>query len=1029
MDRADIHDRLVSIASFFQDDFSIDWLVELTGLKVTQIIAILELEVGKKNFISRGAGIYALSGKTLEKKYSKIFNKKEKELLHRKIADLLLNEIPEDENNPLVVAQHLLHIHNNIEKCRYLVRAGDLCLKRYKNNEAFQCYDKVLHDLASLSGKDACILYADTSIKYSKVSTVKHDTKKNLAILHKGLAKAKKWDHRFGASLLQMHIAKNEWLRSDYSKAFIHYEQGWKLANELNDPVLLRSATTFSSFFLYWQGRFKEALKSFEKIVPDIDTFPMEQFPLLAAITVGYCYFNTGQVTQGLGMFDVIRNHCLERGDLDLASYAAGNMGSIMLELRMVNDALSHLENAEKEAKKVHNDWVYLTTRIMFSFAWYLKNEKDICITYLKEYLELSRKKQVTQNPYSYLMALLWAMEEGTLPKIKGVSLENEINSKIEDKNIFMRGIAYQYQALVYKKKGEPVGKIVNSLGRSIKFLKHSGHQFALSRSRLELARIHLMLDNTQKAKKVTLRASKIMSQFNGELIPDDLRALADEQPGKNYSIETILKIGKDIFSISTDMTLVKQVIATVNRMTGAERGALFLIEEREKRSRLRLRASKNITSAQIEHPDFSSSMKMIEEVVNTGKGRIKETEPDHVNFFSNETIRSRICVPLILREKVVGALYHDNRILGAAFQQYDMDILSCFASLAAFAIDNARAYAEIKRLNAELSKEKEYYKEEHDKSINSDDIIGKSQPVKKMLSQTEQVAGTETTVLILGETGVGKELVASAIHRRSLRKDKPFVKVNCSALPEDIIASELFGHEKGSFSGAVSRRIGRFELADGGTLFLDEIGEISQDLQIRLLRVLQTREFERVGGNKTLYSDFRLIAATNKNLEKEVANANFRADLYYRLNVFPIIVASLRERKEDIPLLSYHFLNLYSSRMGKHFDGIPEQEMAGLIDYDWPGNVRELENIIERGVILSREPVFRVPRLSPDQERDVSISAGTSLKENERNHILWALDRTSGKIRGKGGAAELLDIHPSTLHFKIKKLNIIRKK
>jgi transcriptional regulator with GAF, ATPase, and Fis domain len=245
--------------------------------------------------------------------------------------------------------------------------------------------------------------------------------------------------------------------------------------------------------------------------------------------------------------------------------------------------------------------------------------------------------------------------------------------------------------------------------------------------------------------------------------------------------------------------------------------------------------------------------------------------------------------------------------------------------------------------------------------------------------------------------------------------------------LPESLIPSELFGHEKGAFTGATHRRIGRFELADGGTLFLDEIGDLPLEIQVRLLRVLQSREFERVGGSETLHSDFRLIAATNRNLEQLIQEGKFRDDLYYRINVFPIYVPSLRERIEDIPLLAYYFLKNYSRKMGKNFEKIPEGEMEKLLRYDWPGNVRELENIIERGAILSTPPDFQVPELHLRNPGVANPKNAVTLKENERGHILWALQRTGWKVRGSGGAAELLEIHPSTLEFRIKKLAIQR--
>jgi transcriptional regulator with GAF, ATPase, and Fis domain len=381
------------------------------------------------------------------------------------------------------------------------------------------------------------------------------------------------------------------------------------------------------------------------------------------------------------------------------------------------------------------------------------------------------------------------------------------------------------------------------------------------------------------------------------------------------------------------------------------------------------------------------------------------------------------------LRDKTVGVLYHDNRLLSSAFTAPDIEILSYFAALAAFSLDNAQAYEEIQRLNRKLSEETRYYKEEHLQDLHFEDVVGESTAIKRVLSQVEQVSQTDATVIIVGETGVGKELVARAIHRHSQRRDKPFIRVHCSALPETLIPSELFGHEKGAFTGAIRRRIGRFELADGGTLFLDEIGDLAMDIQVRLLRVIQTKEFERVGGAETLRSDFRLLAATNRNLEEEVKTGRFRADLYYRLAVFPIVVPPLRERKEDIPLLAYYFLKIYSKKRAKVFTKIPDSEMQRLLEYDWPGNVRELENIIERGTILGTGPVFRVPELETGNQDRALGEAAVTLRENERRHILWALRQTRWKVRGPGGAAELLDLPPSTLAFRMKKLGIDRPK
>jgi transcriptional regulator with GAF, ATPase, and Fis domain len=871
-------------------------------------------------------------------------------------------------------------------------------------------------------------VFTETAIKYSKLSTARHDTTKVLDILNEGLARAARSNNQPFQALLEMHIAKNEWLRTKYRRALAHFDKGWSLAKKLGDPKLLRSATTFSTFFLFWQGRFKEAIDTFEKSVPDVDKYPKGRFPLLAGITVGYCYAKIGQVTQGLGMLDAIRTHCLDRGDLYLASQAAGNMGAIMLSIRKIDEAIEYLERAVGEAAHVHNDWVFITVQAMLAFGYFLRGSKNRCIQLLREFLKLSKQVQATVHPYPYLMAMAWAMQQGKLPHVEGLSLKNEVFSKIRSKNVYSKGVAYRYQAYLRMVDEEPPDKIMYSLNQSSKWLSESGDTIQLAKTRLEMARLYLSLGDENQAKELTQNATEVLSAFNMALVPDDLRYLLDEPPVTDQLFREILKLGQEVASIRNDKDLVQHTITTVNRLTGAERGAVFLLDEQSIPPKLRLRGSKNLTPSQIDHPNFSSSMKMIEDVVRSGKGRIMggDTE-DGLAFFSNKIIRSRICVPMIRRNKVVGVLYHDNRLLSSAFKESDLDLLAYFAALAAIALDNAEAYQEIRRLNRKLNNEKQYYQEEHIQSLHFDEIVGQSSVLQRVMSQIEQVAKTKAAVLVTGETGVGKELVARAIHRLSFRHDKPFIRVHCSALPENLIPSELFGHERGAFTGATSRRIGRFELADGGTLFLDEMGDLPADIQTRLLRVLQTKEFERVGGTATISSDFRLISATNTNLEEEVKAKRFRADLYYRINVFPIHVPPLRERKEDIPLLAQHFLKIYSTRMRKEFDGISREDMDRLIQYDWRGNVRELENIIERGCILSAGSMLQLPELVGDSATLSSSNSGITLKESEAQHIRWALEKTGWKVRGPGGAAELLEIHPSTLAFRMKKLGIQR--
>ncbi len=341
-----------------------------------------------------------------------------------------------------------------------------------------------------------------------------------------------------------------------------------------------------------------------------------------------------------------------------------------------------------------------------------------------------------------------------------------------------------------------------------------------------------------------------------------------------------------------------------------------------------------------------------------------------------------------------------------------------------------ARAMEEIQQLNHRLKQHNDYLEEEVAHHYNAEGMISESFVMKNVLQNVKLVGKTDTTVLIIGESGTGKELIARAIHKVSNRSDKTLIKINCATLPAQLIESELFGHEKGAFTGAVQQRIGKFELAVGGTLFLDEIGELPLDLQAKLLRVLQEREIERLGGNEVIKTDVRIISATNRNLLEEVEKGNFRSDLYYRLNVFPIALPPLRERKEEVEHLAFHFLKKNSKKLGKPLKGISKNALKKLQSYDWPGNIRELEHVIERSAILTTTSQIEQVHL-PSTQLTNNMNENSdlvTLAENEKQHILKALKHTNGKVSGYGGAAELLEIKPTTLEYRMKKLGIRKK-
>jgi formate hydrogenlyase transcriptional activator len=399
----------------------------------------------------------------------------------------------------------------------------------------------------------------------------------------------------------------------------------------------------------------------------------------------------------------------------------------------------------------------------------------------------------------------------------------------------------------------------------------------------------------------------------------------------------------------------------------------------------------------------------------------------------AQEDLRTHCSLPLTRRGRALGVL-SVARLQRNSFAPDEVDFLIQIAGQVAIAIDNALAYQKISELTQKLAQEKLYLEDEIRDELNFEEIVGNSPVLRRVLHQVEAVAPTDSTVLIHGETGSGKELIARAVHKLSSRSNQPFVKLNCAAIPTGLLESELFGHEKGAFTGAIAQRIGRFELASEGTIFLDEVGEIPLELQPKLLRVLQEREFERLGSSRTLLSKARLIAATNRDLDAMVENQKFRSDLFYRLSVFPISVPPLRERTEDIPFLVSHFAQHFARLMKKSIDTISTETMNALIRYPWPGNIRELQNVIERALILSRSRDLKVPladlqgRLPENGKIENGKKNGpATLKEMERQHILSVLEQTGWVLAGPNGAAAKLGLKRSTLQFRIRRLGITR--
>jgi formate hydrogenlyase transcriptional activator len=536
--------------------------------------------------------------------------------------------------------------------------------------------------------------------------------------------------------------------------------------------------------------------------------------------------------------------------------------------------------------------------------------------------------------------------------------------------------------------------------------------------------------------------AEQIALAFDNALHFAEAQASQQQLHRKSERVGLLLELTNHVVSNLDFRDLLRAVVASTRRVMGFDGAGVTLPDS-------------DNTHMRIYAMDFPFSVESVQEeslvpidedisgeVFRTGKlwcGSVQEARRQGMKDTAQAEVGTVCVLPLLSRGRVLGTFgvvkYQDNAFAG------DIEFLTQIANQVAIAVENALAFGEIRELKDKLAQEKLYLEDEIRSEMNFAQIVGTSASLRKALKRVETVAPTDSTVLIYGETGAGKELIARAIHDLSPRRSKPFVKLNCAAIPTGLLESELFGHEKGAFTGAIAQRIGRFEVANGGTIFLDEIGEIPLELQTKLLRVLQEREFERLGSSRTLRTDARLIAATNRDLEAMVNEQKFRSDLFFRVNVFPVHVPPLREREGDIPLLARHFAQQFSRRMNKVIETIPSAAMDALCRYHWPGNIRELQNVIERAVIVSTSPALSVDladlnfsKAGRDLERAISPKAPANgalhdvLEQSERQQILKALEQCNWVVAGPNGAAKHLGMKRSTLQQRIRKLGIARR-
>ena len=1026
----------VYIAALMGMRFSLDHLLDLGRIKPSKLLEILDI-MKEKSLVrdDRGGkkGVYQFASKSLPGVIVGLLTQEAKETYLHKIIDYIEQELSADNKKPLVLAELYLQLSGPKDNLRYKKQAADLVAASGKTELAQRLYKEIIDAILAEPRNDPLenLMLVDAVISYSHVAVNIRPPDELIPLIMRTMPIARKLNNKRAEAMLEVRIGRLYQSKGLNIEAFKHYEKASRIAEETQDQFLIKTISKFSALALFWKGKIRDAIQRYEQTLGNIEDFSADFQDFWAYLMLSYCYGINGRIARGLGLAEVLRDRALAQKNLKAQAFAEAVIALILLEIRHVDDAVSHIDTAISIGKKLKSNTAIWMAMPCKAFVLYSKGDINGAKEILASGLAHAQKVGAVHYPSPWLLEILWSLQKSDLEPIRGYSFASEIARLMNWPDIYMKGAALRYASADKMLSHYDPGEIEHLLCKSQELLNKSGAIIELGRTQVELAKLYIDQKDEENAKISANKAYATFLELDNHLFPSELLFLIQNKPVENRMLKGISELGKAIDSSWDPDRYLGKVVAVLANMFGAERAAVILRGDKDDDASLTIAAARNLSPEELEQIQDDPLKKLIFSTL-AKKEPLIINEPGHLGQLSRSSsfmrsVKSLACIPLVIHTESIGMIYIDNRLLEGIFSDKDLVILTAVAGQVALYLRTRFDYKDSPQsgsVPADNYSAQEIYEDEKRYPY----IVGKSKAIKDVLRKIEKVSDSDTTVLILGETGVGKELVAKTIHQNSRRSDHPFVVVNISALSKNLLESELFGHEKGAFTGADKIKHGRFEIAHKGTIFLDEIGELSMEAQVKLLRVLQEGSFERVGGTQTINSDFRLIAATNRNLSDMVAKGDFRLDLFYRIDIFPIEIPPLRKRQTDIAILSHHFLKKYAAKHQKNVGAIPRDALSRLMNYSWPGNVRELEHFIERSLIISEGDELFVPEFKLDTvpiPREEAQTELLSLDDVSRRHIITVLDHTKWRIRGDKGAAKILKIKPSTLEYRMKKLGI----
>lgn len=870
------------------------------------------------------------------------------------------------------------------------------------------------------------VLYVSTSLDFSDLSfALGQGFKDSKEYLQTAVKIAQRLGDNRSSCLIKLHLGRLLYFGEKRAEAISMFETGKAEVDRLGDEDILSRAAEFIGLYYFIQGIIPEAKLHFEKATKSFESGEWTKTAVdpSGPMWLSYCYAYMGHFHEAIGTLDYYRRLALDRSDQSLAITFRSVLGIVLCMIKNIREAAFHLSGALQEAMACNNALAMYFAKGGLAYLHLLEGRFAECRDLGGESFQDGVKSGLVVQ---YSSPIIIEMIHDLSRKVEEhptASYRSEYKRIMSEPNIHLRGVVLRLEAMDEADRKGDDELIASYLDQSEQYLIRSSDPVQLAKTWIEMARLNLRRGQEDKARTLAQKAWKGFSGYGDVFFPDDLRyllaiksdiTLAHESPGG--LLESFIDMIQELVPSSDMEELFRRTVIATNRILGAERGGIFWFGQHGGAKKPILRGYYNLSSTDVEAEEFSSNKALVFKAYKENKLQMVRQNASELWPYQTKAV---LCVPIVVQGRVQGVLYHDNSYVKDCFGFFEETQLLRMAQYLTKYIENIFVFCQ-------RVEQRAFESQQQLQGADPNEIIAESPPMLQLLGQTDRIAASDSTVLILGETGVGKELLAMRLHKKSQRHQHPFVIVDMTAIPETLFESELFGHEKGAFTSANKQKIGRMELAHRGTLFIDEIGETPKSIQAKLLRVLQEKTLYRVGGSKSISSDFRLVAATNRDLATEVAAGRFREDLYYRLNVVPLTLPPLRERKQDILLLAEYYLTRFSAKYTHQAMELTPQDQEKLMAYHWPGNVRELRNIIERAVLMwtGDSLSLDLPKNKTSALSDIFVNIPT-LDEMQRRYIRQILNMTNGKIGGPGGAAEILGMKRTSLNNRMIKLGM----